>query len=92
MLFYKVLILFWGCTRTCSHDWWFENHIIFHIIYIITILSPQPHTNDSISSVFDEGPPSEKQNVFLSQCVVIGEQLRRCFRQQIHSLPAGGAV
>ncbi len=34
MLFYKVLILFWGCTRTCSHAWWF---IIFHIIYIITI-------------------------------------------------------
>ncbi len=37
MLFYKVLILFWGCTRTCSHAWWFENRIIFHIIYIITI-------------------------------------------------------
>ncbi len=25
MLFYKVLLLFWGCTRTCSHAWWFEN-------------------------------------------------------------------
>uniref|UniRef100_A0A672PZG1 Nuclear receptor coactivator 1 n=1 Tax=Sinocyclocheilus grahami TaxID=75366 RepID=A0A672PZG1_SINGR len=37
MLFYKVLILFWGCTRTCSHAWWFEKRIIFHIIYIITI-------------------------------------------------------
>ncbi len=37
MLFYKVLIWFWGCTRTCSHAWWFENRIIFHIIYIITI-------------------------------------------------------
>ncbi len=36
MLFYKVLILFWGCTRTCSHPWWFENRIIFHIIYLIT--------------------------------------------------------
>ncbi len=24
-------------TRTCSHAWWFENCIIFHIIYIITI-------------------------------------------------------
>ncbi len=44
MLFYKVLILFWGCTRTCSHARWFENHIIFHIIYIITIpLSPAWH-------------------------------------------------
>uniref|UniRef100_A0A672Q3G8 E1 ubiquitin-activating enzyme n=1 Tax=Sinocyclocheilus grahami TaxID=75366 RepID=A0A672Q3G8_SINGR len=31
------LILFWGCTRTCSHAWWFEKRIIFHIIYIITI-------------------------------------------------------
>ncbi len=29
MLFYKVLILFWGCTRTCSHAWWFENRISF---------------------------------------------------------------
>ncbi len=29
MLFYKVLISFWGCTRTCSHAWWFENRIIF---------------------------------------------------------------
>ncbi len=33
-----------GCTRTCSHAWWFEKHIIFHIIYIITIpLSPAWH-------------------------------------------------
>ncbi len=60
--FYKVLILFWGCTRTCSHAWWFENRIIFHIIYIITIpFSPASH--GSISSGFDEGPPSEKRNV-----------------------------
>ncbi len=29
MLLYKVLILFWGCTRTCSHAPWFENRIIF---------------------------------------------------------------
>ncbi len=64
MLFYKVLIWFWGCTRTCSHAWWFENRIIFHIIYIITInLSPQPDTNGSISSGFDEGPPSKKRNL-----------------------------
>ncbi len=63
MLFYKVLMLFRGCTRTCSHSQWLENRIIFHIIYIITILSPQPDTNDSIGSGFDEGPPSEKRNV-----------------------------
>ncbi len=30
-----------GCTGTCSHAWWFENRILFYIIYIITIpLSP----------------------------------------------------
>ncbi len=55
MLFYKVLILFWGCTRTCSHAWWFEKRIIFHIFYIITITLSQPGTNGSISSGFDEG-------------------------------------
>ncbi len=37
MLFYKVLVLFWGCTRTCSHAWWFKNRILFYTIYIITI-------------------------------------------------------
>ncbi len=37
MLLYKVLILFWGYTRTCYNAWWFENRITFHIIYIITI-------------------------------------------------------
>ncbi len=61
MLFYKVLILFWGCTRTCSHARWFENRIIFHIIYIITIiLSSWPETNDSIISRFDEGLPKNE--------------------------------
>ncbi len=29
LLFYHVLILLWGCTRTCSDAWWFENHSIF---------------------------------------------------------------
>ncbi len=69
MLFYKVLILFWGCTRTCSHAWWFENRIIFHIIYFITIpFSPAWHKR-LISSGFDEGPPSEKRNVmWLVRC------------------------
>ncbi len=51
----QVLILFWGCTKTC----WFENHIIFHIITIPL----SPYTNDSISSGFDEGPPSYRRNV-----------------------------
>ncbi len=32
MLFYKVLILFWGCTRICSHASWFENRIILYNI------------------------------------------------------------
>ncbi len=63
MLFYKVLILFWGCTRTCSHAGGSKKRIIFHIIYIITTPSPQPGTKGSISSGFDEDPPSEKQNV-----------------------------
>ncbi len=52
MLFYEVLILFWGCAKTCTHARWFENCIIF-----------LTDTNDSISSGFDEGPPSEKRNV-----------------------------
>ncbi len=91
MLFYKVLILFWGCTKTCSHARWFENHIIFHIITIPL----SPYTNDSISSGFDEGPPSYKRNVlWLVSCPsalwlalygsVIGEQLRRCFHRHIY--------
>ncbi len=40
MLFYKVLILFWGCTITCFHAWWFENRIIFHIIYYYNTFLP----------------------------------------------------
>ncbi len=63
MLFYKVLILFWGCIKHALMLGDSKNRIIFHIIYIITITCPQPDTNDSISSGFDEGPPSEKRNV-----------------------------
>ncbi len=52
--------------RVLEHDpmlRWFKNRIIFHIIYIIIIaLSPACH-NDSISSRFDEDPPSEILNV-----------------------------
>ncbi len=34
-LYYALLqsLLFWVCTRTCSHAWWFEKLIIFHIIH-----------------------------------------------------------
>ncbi len=50
---------------------------------LLQCLFPQPNTNVSISSGFDEGLPCEKRNVLwlvsCSQCVVIGEQLRRCF-------------
>ncbi len=49
MLFYKVLTLFWGV----------EHALIFGIskTYLPSL------TNDSISSGFDEVPPSEKLNV-----------------------------
>ncbi len=33
MLFFNVLILFWGCTRTCSHARWFKNRIHFSHYY-----------------------------------------------------------
>ncbi len=51
MLFYKVLILFWGCKLGGSKN------------ALLQYLSPQPGTNGSINSGFDEGPPSKKQNV-----------------------------
>ncbi len=37
--------------------------LFFTEFTLLQYLSPQPHTNGSISSGFDEGPPSEKQNV-----------------------------
>ncbi len=83
MLFYKVLILFWGCTRTYSHVWWFENHIIFHIIYIITTpFSPAWHKRLDQFRIWWRPTFRKKTCVvigWLSQCVVIGEQLRRRF-------------
>lgn len=46
-------------------------------------LSSQPGTNNLISSGFDEGSLTKKAKRFvigsLSQCIVIGEQLRWCF-------------
>ncbi len=93
MLFYKVLILFWGCTRTCSHAWWFKKRGLH---YLLQYLSPQPHTNGSIISGFWWRPAFRKTKCvvigLLFQFVVIGEQLRRYFRRKINSLPAGGAV
>ncbi len=37
--------------------------LFFTLLTLLQYLSPQPDTNSSISSGFDEGPPSEKQNV-----------------------------
>ncbi len=28
--FTKSWFCFGGCTRTCSHDWWFKNHIMYY--------------------------------------------------------------
>ncbi len=38
--------------------------LFFTLFTLLQYLSPQPDTNDSISSGFDEGPPSKKRNVF----------------------------
>ncbi len=59
--FTKSWCCFGGCTRTCAHVVWKPN--LSQIIYILQSLSTQPDTNDSISSGFDEAPPSEKLNV-----------------------------
>ncbi len=37
--------------------------LFFTLFTLLQYLSPQPDPNDSISSGFDEGPPSEKLNV-----------------------------
>ncbi len=37
--------------------------LFFTLFTLLQYLSPQPDTNDLISSVFDEGPPSEKRSV-----------------------------
>ncbi len=50
MRFYKVLNLFFES----------KNALFFTLLQY---LSPQPDTNDSIRSGFDEGPPSKKLNV-----------------------------
>ncbi len=59
MLFYKVLILFWGVLElSCL----LNNRIIFHIILqLLQYLSPQPDTNSLISSGFDERPAFQNE-------------------------------
>ncbi len=37
--------------------------LFFTLFTLLQYLSPQPDTNDSISSGLDEGPPSEELNV-----------------------------
>ncbi len=46
------------------HTWLYIMSLsLFFTFSLLQYLSPQPDTNDSISSGFDEGPPSEKRNV-----------------------------
>ncbi len=60
MLFYKVLISFGGVLE---HALMLGGLKIALFFTLLQYLSPQPDTNDSISSGFDEAPPSEKLNV-----------------------------
>ncbi len=64
MLLYKVLILFWRCTRTCSHAPWFENRIIFshNLHYYNTFLPCLTQTARLVPSLM-KAKPSEKRNV-----------------------------
>ncbi len=59
MLFYKVLILFWGCTRTCSHARWFENLIIFphNLHYYNTSLPSLTQTARLVLGLMKARPP-----------------------------------
>ncbi len=48
-----------------------KNALFFTQFTLLQYLSPQPGTNGSISSGFDEGPPSEKRNVlWLVSCPI----------------------
>ncbi len=63
MLFYKV-----DCTWFCfgyvlEHALMLGGLKIALFFTLLQYVSPQPDTNGSISSGFDEGPPSEKLNV-----------------------------
>ncbi len=63
MLFYKVLTLFWGVLEHVLMLGGSKIALFFTLFTLLQYLSPQPDTNGSISSGFDEGPPSEKLNV-----------------------------
>ncbi len=63
MLFYKVLILFWGVLEHALMLGGSKITLFFSQFTLLQYLSHQPDTNGSISSGFDEGPPSEKLNV-----------------------------
>ncbi len=63
MLFYKVLILFWGVLEHALMLGGSKITLFFTLFTLLQYLSPQRGTNGSISSGFDEGPPSEKRNV-----------------------------
>ncbi len=67
MLSYKVLILFWGVLEHALMLGGSQITLFSLNLKYYNNLSPQPDTNDSSSSGFDEGPPYEK-----SKCVVIG--------------------
>ncbi len=57
MLIYKVFFCFGGVLE---HAFMLGVLKIALFVTLFQYLSPQPDTNDSINSGFDEGPPSEK--------------------------------
>ncbi len=63
MLFYKVLILFWGVLEHALMLGGSQIALFFTKFTLLQYLSPQTDRNGSISSGFDEGPLSEKWNV-----------------------------
>ncbi len=63
MLFYKVLILFWGVLEHALMLGGSKIALFFTLFTLLQYLSPRPDTNDSISSGFDEDPPPKKWNV-----------------------------
>ncbi len=60
MLFYKFLMLFWAVLE---HALVLGGSKIKLSFTLLQYISPHPDINDSVSSRFDEGPPSEKLNV-----------------------------
>ncbi len=56
MLIYKVFFCFGGVLEHA----FMLGVLKIALFTLFQYLSPQPDTNDSINSGFDEGPPSEK--------------------------------